>query len=90
MHNAAANLALGVLVAFPTETVYGLGADATNPQAVARIYQVKGRPTDHPLIVHIAGLEYLDQWISDIPEYAIALARKFWPGPMTLILRRSE
>ena len=90
MHNAAANLALGVLVAFPTETVYGLGADATNPQAVARIYQVKGRPTDHPLIVHIAGLEYLEQWISDIPEYAIALARKFWPGPMTLILRRSE
>ena len=88
--NVAAHLKAGALVAFPTETVYGLGADASNLQAVARIYQVKGRPTDHPLIVHIAGLEYLEQWISDIPEYAIALARKFWPGPMTLILRRSE
>ena len=90
MRDAAAHLRAGDLVAFPTETVYGLGADASNLQAVARIYQVKGRPTDHPLIVHIAGLEYLEQWISDIPEYAIALARKFWPGPMTLILRRSE
>ena len=90
MRDAAANLARGALVAFPTETVYGLGADATNAAAVARIYEVKGRPTNHPLIVHIAGLEYLDQWISDFPEYAIALARKFWPGPMTLILRRSE
>jgi len=90
MHDAAANLMRGALVVFPTETVYGLGADATNVQAVARIYEVKGRPADHPLIVHIADLEYLEQWISDIPEYAIALARKFWPGPMTLILRRSE
>jgi len=80
----------GSLVAFPTETVYGLGADATNTTAVARIYKVKGRPADHPLIVHIANLKYLEQWISDIPEYAIALAREFWPGPMTLILRRSE
>jgi len=80
----------GSLVAFPTETVYGLGADATNPTAIARVYEVKGRPTDHPLIVHIADLKYLEQWISDIPEYAIALARKFWPGPMTLILQRSE
>jgi L-threonylcarbamoyladenylate synthase len=77
-------------VAFPTETVYGLGADATNAQAVARIYEVKGRPADHPLIVHIAGLKYLEQWISNIPEYAIELAREFWPGPMTLILKRSE
>ena len=90
MRDAAANLARGALVAFPTETVYGLGADATNAAAVARIYQVKGRPNDHPLIVHIAGLEYLEQWITDIPEYAITLAREFWPGPMTLILRRSE
>jgi len=90
MRDAAANLARGALVAFPTETVYGLGADATNAQAVARIYEVKGRPSDHPLIVHIADLKYLEQWISDIPEYAISLARKFWPGPMTLILRRSE
>jgi L-threonylcarbamoyladenylate synthase len=87
---AAQALKDGSLVAFPTETVYGLGADATNAAAVARIYEVKGRPSDHPLIVHIADLNYLDQWISDIPEYAIALAREFWPGPMTLILQRSE
>jgi L-threonylcarbamoyladenylate synthase len=87
---AAQSLKDGSLVAFPTETVYGLGADATNAQAVARIYEVKCRPADHPLIVHIADLKYLEQWISDIPEYAIALARKFWPGPMTLILKRSE
>jgi L-threonylcarbamoyladenylate synthase len=90
MHGAAANLMRGALVVFPTETVYGLGADATNSAAVARIYEVKARPADHPLIVHIAGLKHLDQWISDIPEYAIALAREFWPGPMTLILQRSE
>jgi len=87
---AAQALKDGSLVAFPTETVYGLGADATNAAAVARIYEVKGRPSDHPLIVHIADLKYLDQWISDIPEYGIALARNFWPGPMTLILQRSE
>jgi len=90
MREAAAKLTCGALVAFPTETVYGLGADATNAAAVARIYEVKGRPTDHPLIVHIADLKYLEQWISDIPEYAIVLAREFWPGPMTLILQRSE
>ncbi len=87
---AAQALKDGSLVAFPTETVYGLGADATSAESVARIYEVKGRPADHPLIVHIADLKYLDQWISDIPKYAIALARNFWPGPMTLILRRSE
>ena len=90
MRDAAEKLARGALVAFPTETVYGLGADATNSAAVARIYEVKGRPSDHPLIVHIADLKFLEQWISDIPEYGIALARNFWPGPMTLILRRSE
>jgi L-threonylcarbamoyladenylate synthase len=88
--NAAKSIREGSLVAFPTETVYGLGADASNPTAIARLYEVKGRPTDHPLIVHIADLRYLEQWISDIPEYAIALAREFWPGPMTLILQRSE
>jgi L-threonylcarbamoyladenylate synthase len=87
---AAHALKDGSLVAFPTETVYGLGADAANELAVARIYEVKGRPADHPLIVHIANIKYLDQWISDIPEYAISLAREFWPGPMTLILKRSE
>ena len=87
---AAQALKDGSLVAFPTETVYGLGADATNELAVARIYEVKGRPSEHPLIVHIADLKYLEQWISEIPEYAIDLARAFWPGPMTLILKRSE
>ncbi len=87
---AARSLRQGSLVAFPTETVYGLGADATNATAVERVYKVKGRPANHPLIVHIANLEYTEPWISDIPEYAIALARDLWPGPMTLILQRSE
>jgi L-threonylcarbamoyladenylate synthase len=87
---AAQALKDGSLVVFPTETVYGLGADATSKKAVARIYEVKGRPSDHPLIVHIADLKYLDKWISEIPEYAILLARNFWPGPMTLILKRSQ
>jgi L-threonylcarbamoyladenylate synthase len=90
LSTAAKSIREGSLVAFPTETVYGLGADATNAQAVARIYGVKGRPSNHPLIVHIADLKYLEQWISDISEYAIALAREFWPGPMTLVLHRSE
>ena len=88
--DAATTLMQGNLVAFPTETVYGLGADATNKDAVARIYQVKGRPADHPLIVHISTTAHLDKWASDIPEYAIKLARSFWPGPMTLILPRTE
>jgi L-threonylcarbamoyladenylate synthase len=86
---AALALKAGHLVAFPTETVYGLGADARNPEAIKRIYEVKGRPTDHPLIVHISSLNQLDKWAIDIPEYAIKLARRFWPGPMTLILKRS-
>jgi len=90
VRRAAANLAAGNLVAFPTETVYGLGADACNPEAVGRIYSVKGRPTDHPLIVHVSSIERLGDWAADIPEYAISLARDFWPGPMTLVLRRSE
>ena len=90
MLDAAAHLKAGDLVAFPTETVYGLGADASNSEAVARIYSVKGRPNDHPLIVHIASMERMGDWASDVPEYAIALARSFWPGPMTLILKRSE
>ena len=89
MTRAAQSLKSGALVAFPTETVYGLGADATNATAVARIYQVKGRPADHPLIVHIADMQDIAEWSSDIPEYAIALARAYWPGPMTLILKRS-
>ena len=78
------------LVAFPTETVYGLGADATNSEAIARVYEAKGRPADHPLIVHIASMDGLGEWSRDIPEYAIALARDFWPGPLTLVLKRSE
>ncbi len=77
-------------MAFPTETVYGLGADASNSEAVARIYSVKGRPNNHPLIVHIASIERMGDWARDVPEYAIALARSFWPGPMSLILKRSE
>jgi len=88
--DAASSLIAGNLVAFPTETVYGLGADAANQSAVARIYAVKGRPTDHPLIIHLSSLSNLDKWASDIPEYAIKLARKFWPGPMTLILPRTD
>ena len=90
MLDAAAHLKAGDLVAFPTETVYGLGADASNSKAVARIYSVKGRPNDHPLIVHIASMERIGDWAREVPEYAIALARSFWPGPMTLILKRSE
>jgi L-threonylcarbamoyladenylate synthase len=87
---AAKALKDGHLVAFPTETVYGLGADATNEKAVNRIYSVKGRPTDHPLIVHISSINQLDNWATDIPDYAIKLAKEFWPGPMTLILGRSN
>jgi L-threonylcarbamoyladenylate synthase len=87
---AAEALKDGHLVAFPTETVYGLGADATNQKAVSRIYSVKGRPTDHPLIVHISSINKLDRWARDIPEYALKLANESWPGPMTLLLKRSE
>ncbi len=87
---AAQALKDGHLVAFPTETVYGLGADATNEKAVSRVYSVKARPTDHPLIVHISSINQLGKWAIDIPEYAMKLANEFWPGPMTLILKRSE
>jgi L-threonylcarbamoyladenylate synthase len=88
--DAATSLINGDLVAFPTETVYGLGADAANEEAIKKIYQVKARPSDHPLIVHISNLQYLDRWAREIPEYAIKLARAFWPGPMTLILPRTQ
>ena len=88
--DAAASLIKGDLVAFPTETVYGLGADATNKDAIARIYKVKDRPIGHPLIVHISSLGDLNKWARDIPEYAVNLARAFWPGPMTLILPRTD
>jgi L-threonylcarbamoyladenylate synthase len=86
---AAQLLKDGGLVALPTETVYGIGADATNQSAVARIYKVKGRPADHPLIVHIYSMQSLGDWADEIPSYAILLARDFWPGPMTLVLKRS-
>lgn len=87
---AAQTLKAGYLVALPTETVYGLAADATNPEAVARIYSVKGRPSDHPLIVHVSNVELLDRWAAEIPSYARLLANNFWPGPMTLVLKRSD
>ena len=87
---AAQSLIAGHLVAFPTETVYGIGADAINETAIAKIYEAKGRPADHPLIVHIASIDAIDQWAQDISEYAINLARDFWPGPMTLVFNRSD
>ena len=89
LSSAAQLLKSGGLVALPTETVYGLGADATNKDAVARIYNVKGRPADHPLIVHIHSMQSLGDWADEIQSYAISLARDFWPGPMTLVLKRS-
>lgn len=86
---AAQRLKDGFLVAFPTETVYGLGADATNEDAVARIFKVKNRPSNHPLIVHLGVIEDLKKWAIEIPDYAFSLADKYWPGPMTLILKRN-
>lgn len=79
----------GGLVALPTETVYGLGADAANDQAVSRIFAAKGRPADHPLIVHLAAASEMPRWARDIPEVAWRLASQFWPGPLTLILKRA-
>lgn len=89
IEQAAAILASGGLVAFPTETVYGLGADAENPAAVARIYAAKGRPNDHPVIVHVAPGADLAYWVTDIPDEAHQLVAAFWPGPLTLILKRN-
>ena len=90
LRKSAEKLRAGDLVAFPTETVYGIGADAENKDAVARMYQVKNRPTGHPVIIHIAELNDVDYWAKDVPEYAINLMRDFWPGPMTLLLRRRD
>jgi L-threonylcarbamoyladenylate synthase len=87
--NAVRILRAGGLVAFPTETVYGLGADAANPRAVRRIFEAKGRPADHPLIVHLASAEQLSRWARQIPPAVWVLAQRFWPGPLTLILRRA-
>lgn len=89
LDRAVALLRAGGVVAIPTETVYGLAADARNPQAVRRVFAIKGRPADHPLIVHIAAAESLPQWARDIPDAAWRLAGRFWPGPLTLILRRA-
>ena len=86
--HAAALLRAGELVALPTETVYGLAADASNPLAIAKIFEAKGRPADHPLIVHLSDASFLERWAVDIPDAARKLAAAFWPGPLTLILKR--
>ena len=83
-------LRAGDLVVFPTETVYGLGANASNPVAVRKIFEVKGRPPDHPVIVHLDDPRYLHRWVSDVPPVAEQLADKFWPGPLTLILPKAD
>lgn len=82
-------LRAGGLVGFPTETVYGLGADASNPEAVKKIYAAKGRPRNHPLIVHLATADAVSQWSRDVPDAAKRLAARYWPGPLTLILKRA-
>src|SRR5262244_1622288 len=87
---AAAVLARGGLVAFATETVYGLGSDATNAEAVARIFEAKGRPAENPLIVHVSDREMARRCVADWPEQAEALANRYWPGPLTLVLPRSS
>ena len=87
---AAAILRKGGVVAIPTETVYGLAADASNPDAVKQIFEIKGRPADHPLIVHIADESQLKHWAREVPKSARLLARRFWPGPLTLVLPRSQ
>ncbi|MEY4209697.1 MAG: hypothetical protein RLZ92_75 [Pseudomonadota bacterium] len=88
IRQAADLLHQGELVAFPTETVYGLGADASNPEAVGKIFAAKGRPADHPLIVHIASAAQLSDWAEEVPESALRLAEAFWPGPLTIILNK--
>ncbi|MFM9141449.1 MAG: L-threonylcarbamoyladenylate synthase [Actinomycetota bacterium] len=90
IERAVSSLLNGAIVAFPTETVYGLGVDAENQTAVARMYEIKGRPDDHPVIVHISSINEVDYWAKSVPQYAIELMRKFWPGAMTLILPRSD
>src|SRR5580700_9526198 len=80
----------GELVAFPTETVYGLGANAQNPAAVRKIFAAKGRPTNHPVIVHLDSPRYLHRWVREVPEVATKLAERFWPGPMTMVLPRAS
>jgi len=89
IQEAVAILRAGGLVAFPTETVYGLGADARNPEAIRRLFAAKGRPADHPVIVHLASAEAMPQWVSRVPAAAVTLAAAFWPGPLTLVLPRA-
>src|SRR5215203_2507471 len=90
IEQAVAVLKRGGLVAFPTETVYGLGADAANPAAIQKLYAAKSRPADHPVIVHIADVSQLAQWAREITPVAQKLAQRFWPGPLTLILKRAS
>src|SRR6186713_501833 len=90
LENAVTALRDGELVAFPTETVYGLGANAQNPAAVRRIFELKERPADHPVIVHLDNPKYLHRWVREVPEVANKLAERFWPGPLTMVLLRSE
>ena len=90
VREAAARLEGGELVAFPTETVYGLGADAMNPAAVAKVFELKGRPAEHPLIVHVASMADLAVWGADVPDAARTLAEHFWPGPLTLIVKKAS
>jgi L-threonylcarbamoyladenylate synthase len=90
IEEAVETLRAGDLVVFPTETVYGLGANASNPAAVRKIFDVKGRPADHPVIVHLDDPRYLHRWVSDVPRVAEQLAAMFWPGPLTLILPKAE
>lgn len=90
IQKAVALLRTGDTVAFPTETVYGLGADASNPKAIQKIFEIKGRPSNHPLIVHISDVEKIKTWAENIPDQAWLLAKKYWPGPLTLILPRKS
>ncbi|MBI3857354.1 MAG: threonylcarbamoyl-AMP synthase [Planctomycetes bacterium] len=89
IRKASEILRKGGLVAFPTETVYGLGVDARNEKAVGRIFRVKGRPKNHPLIVHLAGVRQIRHWAASVPKEAMTLGKKFWPGPLTLILKKA-
>lgn len=90
LKEASAVIRSGGLVAFPTETVYGLGGDATNPEASRKIYAAKGRPSDNPLIVHIADFSQLRNIVAEVPQEAEKLAEAFWPGPLTMILRKND
>ena len=89
LKDSAISLMSGNVVSFPTETVYGLGVDAENESAVARMYEIKARPANHPVIIHISSKKLVPYWAREIPSYAVQLMEKFWPGPMTLLLKRT-